>query len=165
MTNLNFEKVQQILDNKLIFNFKSAGITKEVALSDFPPETIAVLLDYGTRKLNDRVNSLYAMPSNEASREQLVERVWREALEGKLGERKQQSAGHVGFRNFILAYLRAHGARAAYLEPYKGATPQAIINGVYASKSPEQRETILQEFARRYEASLQAVDELEIEFE
>ena len=165
MTYVNFEKVQQILENKLCFNFKSAGMTKEAALDDFPPETIALLLDYGTRKLNDRVNSLYAMPSNEATREQLVERVWAEALEGKLGERRQQSAGHVGFRNYILAYLRAHGAKAAYLEPYKGATPQAIINGVYASKSPEQREAILAEFNRRYEASLQAVDELQIEFD
>ena len=154
----------RLLDYTLHFNFKSAGVEKDCRISDLPPETLAILLDYGTRKLNDKVNSLYAMDSNELPRSALVERVWAEALEGRLGERRAQSSGHVGLRNYILAYLRQHGATAKKLEPFKGATPQAIINAIYAGKDAAGREKILAEFTRRYEESLKAIELAEIEF-
>lgn len=154
-----------LLDNKLEFNFKSAGITKSVTIADLPAESIACILDYGTRKLNDKVNSLFAMPTNVASREQLVELVWQKALEGKLGERRASSSGNVGLRQYILTYLRSKGASAKGLESYKGATPEAIVNGVYAKQAIEQRVAVLAEFNRRYDESLKALDiELDIEF-
>lgn len=158
------DKMASLLNYTLHFNFKSAGVVKDCRISDLPAETLAILLDYGTRKLNDKVNSLYAMDSNEAPRSALVERVWAEALEGRLGERRAQSSGHVGLRNYILAYLRQHGATAKKLEPFKGATPQAIINSVYAGKDEAGREKILAEFTRRYEDSLKAIELADIEF-
>ena len=158
------EATAELLDYTLHFNFKSAGIVKDCRIADLPPETLAILLDYGTRKLNDKVNSLYAMDSNEMPRSALVERVWAEALEGRLGERRAQSSGHVGLRNYILAYLRQHGATAKKLEPFKGATPQAIINSIYAGKDAAGREKILAEFTRRYEESLKAIELADIEF-
>lgn len=160
----NLNEMAALLDYTLHFNFKSAGIVKDCKLHELPPQTLAILLDYGTRKLNDKVNSLYAMDSNEQSREALVERVWEEALQGKLGERRAQSSGHVGLRNYILAYLRQHGATAKKLEPFKGATPQAIVNTIYSGKDEAGREKILDEFNRRYEESLKAIELADIEF-
>lgn len=159
-----FQKAAELLNYTLHFNFKSAGLVKDCRLADLPAETLAILLDYGTRKLNDKVNSLYAMDSNELPRAALVERVWTEAIEGRLGERRAQSSGHVGLRNYILSYLRQHGATAKKLEPFKGATPQAIINTIYSSKDEAGREKILAEFTRRYEESLKAIELADIEF-
>lgn len=158
------KKAADILDFTLHFNFKSAGIVKDCRIDELPPETLAILFDYGTRKLNDKVNSLYAMDSNDLPRAALVERVWTEALEGRLGERRAQNSGHVGLRNYILSYLRQHGATAKKLEPFKGATPQAIINTIYSGKDEAGREKILAEFIRRYEESLKAIELADIEF-
>lgn len=159
-----FKEVSSQLGGKLHFNFKSAGITKEINLMDLPSETIAVLLDYGTRKLNDKVNSLFAMPTNEASRAQLVERVWQEAIEGNLGERRSAGSGQAGLRNYILQYIKAQGVPAKAVEHLKGATSQAVINAIYSKKSEEQRVAILSEFTKRYEESLKAMADFDIDF-
>ena len=159
-----FNEVSNQLGGVLHFNFKSAGITKEVELTELPVETIAILLDYGTRKLNDKVNSLFAMPTNAASRAQLVERVWKEALEGNLGERRSAGSGQAGLRNYILQYVKAQGVPAKAVEHLKGATPQAVINAIYSKKSEEQRVAILSEFTKRYEESLRAMADFDIDF-
>lgn len=143
-----------LLHNKLTFNFKSAGICKEASITDFPPETIAALLDYGTRKLNDRVNSLYATPNNEKSREALVEQVYNEALAGKLAERKSPgSAEQNQFRDFILLYLRSQNVPAATLKPLKGATPAAIVNTIWHNADDARREAIKVELFNRWKKS------------
>lgn len=159
-----FSEVSSQLGGKLHFNFKSAGITKEIDLVELPVETLAILLDYGTRKLNDKVNSLFAMPTNEASRAQLVERVWGEAIEGNLGERRSAGSGQAGLRNYILQYVKAQGVSAKAVEHLKGATPQAVINAIYSKKSEEQRATILAEFTKRYDESLKAMADFDIDF-
>lgn len=159
---MNIDKIKTLLDNKLVFNFQSAGVQKEISLDDLPEETIAILLDYGTRKLNDKVNSLYASPKNEATREELVERVMSEALEGRLGERRVVSSGNTGFRDYILSFLRAKGVTAKMLKPIKGATPEAIINTVWAKESAEYKEKVLAELRRRYDESLKMLGDIEI---
>lgn len=144
-----------ILNNKLTFNFKSAGLCKEAAITDFPPETIAVLLDYGTRKLNDRVNSLYATPNNEKTREALVEQVYNEALAGKLAERKAPGSSEQNqFRDFILLYLRSQNVPATTLKPLKGATPAAIVNTIWHNADDARREAIKVELFNRWKKSL-----------
>lgn len=156
-------KAAKLLDYKLSFNFKSAGEEHTCYLWDLPSETIACLLDYGTRRLNDKVNSLYAANS-EPGRASYVKRVMQEALEGKLGERRAASSGNVGLRNYILTFIKAQNVPAKELESYKGATPEAIINGIYAAKSVEDRGKILAELTKRYEMSLQALDGVDLSF-
>lgn len=147
------------LHNKLTFNFKSAGVYKEASITDFPPETIAALLDYGTRKLNDRVNSLYATPNNEKSREALVEQVYNEALAGKLAERKAPGSSEQNqFRDFILLYLRSQNVPAATLKPLKGATPAAIVNTIWHNADDARREAIKVELFNRWKKSLDMLD-------
>ena len=144
-----------LLHNKLTFNFKSAGICKEASITDFPPETIAALLNYGTRKLNDRVNSLYATPNNEKSREALVEQVYNEALAGKLAERKAPGSSEQNqFRDFILLYLRSQNVPAATLKPLKGATPAAIVNTIWHNADDARQEAIKVELFNRWKKSL-----------
>lgn len=159
---MNIDKIKTLLDNKLVFNFQSAGVQKEIALDDLPEETIAILLDYGTRKLNDKVNSLFASPKNDKTREELVERVMTEALEGRLGERRVVSSGNTGFRDYILSFLRAKGVTAKMLKPIKGATPEAIINTVWAKETAEYKEKVLAELRRRYDESLKMLGDIEI---
>ena len=161
---MNIETIKNLLDNKLVFNFQSAKMQKEVCIDELPEETIAILLDYGTRKLNDKVNSLFANPKNDKSREELVERVWAEALEGKLGERRAISSGNTEFRNYILSFLRSKGVASKMLKPLKGATPEAIINAVWEKESPEYRTKVLNELRRRYDESLKALQDITIEF-
>ena len=158
------ETIKNLLENKLVFNFQSAKLQKEIPLDELPDETIAILLDYGTRKLNDKVNSLFANPKNTQSREELVERVWTEALEGRLGERRVVSSGNTEFRNYILSFLRSKGVAAKMLKPLKGATPEAIINAVWGKESDEYRAKVLTELKRRYDESLKALQEIKIEF-
>ena len=160
---MNIDKIKTLLDNKLVFNFQSAGVQKEIALDDLPEETLAILLDYGTRKLNDKVNSLYASPKNDKSREELVERVMSEALEGRLGERRVVSSGNTGFRDYILSYLRARGVSAKMLKPIKGATPEAIVNTIWTKESEEYRAKVLAELKRRYEESLKMLGDIKID--
>lgn len=156
-------EVAQALNGKLVFNFKSAGIVKEIDLLNLPVETLATLLDYGTRKLNDKVNSLYAS-NPEQSRESYVERVWLEAIDGKLGERRQAVSGNAGLRNYILTFIKNQGVPAKNLADLKSATPERIIKEVWKNKSPEQQGAILAELTKRYEDSLKAVDILEVDF-
>lgn len=156
-------KVIGLLDNKLVFNFKSAGITKETAISELAPETVALLLDYGTRKLNDKVNSLYAA-NPEPGREAYVNRVWKEAIEGKLGEKRMLVSGNAGLRNYIFTFLRNHNVPAKKLEALKGLTPEKIVDTIWEAKDADYRAAILKELTTRYEESLKDIDGLNIDF-
>ena len=50
------------------------------------------------------------------------------------------------------------------LKPLKGATPEAIINAVWEKESPEYRAKVLTELKRRYDESLKALQDIQIEF-
>ena len=76
------DKVAEILGNKLNFNFASTKQNFEISFDEIPAESIAIILDYGTRKLNDKVNSLFANEKNTATREQLIERILGELKAG-----------------------------------------------------------------------------------
>lgn len=148
---MNIDKIKALLDNRLVFNFQSARIQKEIALDDLPEETIALLLDYGTRKLNDKVNSLFANEKNTATREQLIERVWGELKEGTLGERKNTAGGNTAFRDFIFSILRGAGRSAKELKAYNGLTPEKIVAEIWKEASAEKQAEILAELKSRFE--------------
>lgn len=156
-------EVEAKLSGKLTFNFKSAGVTKEIELRELATETIATLLDYGTRKLNDKVNSLYAA-NPEPGRAAYVERVWKEAIEGKLGERRMLVSGNAGLRNYIFTFLKSQNVPAKKIEALKGLTPEKIVETVWSNKDPAHQAAILAELQTRYEESLKVIDGLDIDF-
>ena len=68
------------------------------------------------------------------------------------------------FQNYILQYIKAQGVPAKAVEHLKGATPQAVVNAIYGKKTEEQRTAILAEFTKRYEDSLRAMADFDIDF-
>lgn len=145
------DKVAEILNNKLNFNFASTKQNFEIGLEEIPAESIAILLDYGTRKLNDKVNSLYANEKNTATREQLIERVLGELKDGTLSERKNTTGGNTAFRDFIFAVLRGAGKTAKELKAYNSLTPEKIVAEIWKEASTEKQAEILAELKRRFE--------------
>lgn len=158
MTNTNeksilskMDKVAEILNNKLNFNFASTKQSFEVSFDEMPAESIAIILDYGTRKLNDKVNSLFASEKNTATREQLIERVLGELKEGTLGERKTTAGGNAAFRDFIFSILRGAGKSAKELKAYNSLAPEKIVAEIWKDASAEKQAEILAELKRRFE--------------
>lgn len=145
------EKVAEILNNKLCFNFASAKQNYEISFDEMPAESIAIILDYGTRKLNDKVNSLFASEKNTATREQLIVRVLGELKEGTLGERKAAAGGSTAFRDFIFSVLRGAGKTAKELKAFNSLTPEKIVEKIWKEASAEKQAEILAELKRRFD--------------
>lgn len=145
------DKVAEILNNKLNFNFASIKQNFEVSFDEIPAESIAIILDYGTRKLNDKVNSLFANEKNTATREQLIARVLGELKEGTLGERKTIPGGNTAFREFIFSILRGVGKSAKELKAYNSLTPEKIVAEIWKEANTEKQAEILAELKSRFE--------------
>lgn len=133
----NFEDVKKILNNQLTFNFKSANESKTINIDEIPAESLAVILDYGTRKLNDMVNSTFAGDKNTKSREQIVEEVWSKLIKGTIGIRQNVDAE---LRDFIIDLLKNNGIPSDMLKNAKKQTPLDILRSVY----PDDEEEIIQ---------------------
>lgn len=145
------DKVAEILNNKLNFNFASTKQNFEISFDELPAESIATILDYGTRKLNDKVNSLFASEKNTATREQLIERVLTELKEGTLSERKNTAGGNTAFRDFIFAILRGAGKSAKELKAYNSLAPDKIVAEIWKDTTAERQAEILAELKRRFD--------------
>lgn len=151
MTKSKMDKVAEILNNKLNFNFASAKQNFEISFDEIPAESIAIILDYGTRKLNDKVNSLYANEKNNSTREQLIARVLGELKEGTLGERKNTAGGNTAFRDFIFSILRGAGKSTKELKAYNSLTPEKIVAEIWKEANTEKQAEILAELKSRFE--------------
>lgn len=145
------DKVAELLNNKLNFNFASTKQNFEISFDEIPAESIAIILDYGTRKLNDKVNSLYANEKNNATREQLIARVLGELKEGTLGERKNTAGGNTAFRAFIFSILRGAGKSTKELKAYNGLAPEKIVEEIWKEANTEKQAEILAELKNRFE--------------
>lgn len=157
------DKVAEILNNKLNFNFASIKQNFEVSLDEIPAESIAIILDYGTRKLNDKVNSLFANEKNNTTREQLVARVLGELKEGTLGERKNTAGGNTAFREFIFSILRGAGKTGKELKAYNSLTPEKIVAEIWKEANTEKQAEILAELKSRFEEVQKLQSGFEIE--
>lgn len=145
------DKVAELLNNKLNFNFASTKQNFEISFDEIPAESIAIILDYGTRKLNDKVNSLFASEKNKATREQLIERVLGELKAGTLGERKNTAGGNTAFRDFIFSILRGAGKSAKELKAYNSLAPEKIVEEIWKDASAERQAEILAELKSRFD--------------
>lgn len=133
----NFEKVKKLLNGQLAFNFKSANESKTIKIDEIPAESLAVILDYGTRKLNDMVNSAFAGDKNTKSREQIVEEVWAKMIHGTIGIRQNVDTE---LRDFTIDLLKNKGIPSDMLKNAKKQAPIDILRSVY----PDDEEEILQ---------------------
>lgn len=136
----NFENVKKILNGQLTFNFKSANESKTIKIEDIPEESLAVILEYGTRKLNDMVNSAFAGDKNTKSREQIVEEVWSKLVNGTIGLRQNVDTE---LRDFTIDLLKNNGIPSDLLKDVKKKAPIDILRMVYPDDVDEQLENKL----------------------
>lgn len=141
--------IAKLLNGELVFNFTSAGETRTAKIDELPAESIALLLSYGCRKLNDTVNSR-AKDNPELSRADIVESVWQQFIDGELGQRRTQTSDK-GFKDFIFELLRAKGYKVKDFEPVRGATPAVIVATFWSKAGAEKQAEILAELSKRYE--------------
>ena len=89
------------IDNNrtIVFNFKAAGMKREYKLGDLPEASIYALIDYGTRKGNDYVNSVYAEEGNTKARADIV-KDWLKKLESGDFTAKRDSIDS-GFKKYL----------------------------------------------------------------
>lgn len=144
-----WDAVNKILQSELVFNFTSAGETRTAKIHELPAESIALLLSYGCRKLNDTVNSR-AKDNPDLPRSDIVESVWGQFIEGELGQRRAQTSDK-GFKDFIFELLRAKGYKVKDFEKVRGATPFVIIQTFWSNVNEARQNEILRELEKRYE--------------
>lgn len=146
-----FSKIFELLNGELSFNFKKEDITKTIKIDEIPAESLAIILQYGTRKLNDRVNSIIAKTGGD--RESLIEESISKLLAGTLAER--QLSGNAGLRNYIIDTLKAQSSKLskeqlAILDEYKTATPEQLCNRLWADNAEKAKKN-LEVLTQRYE--------------
>lgn len=123
----------------LSFNFKSAGIERKYQLSELPEASIIALLQYGTRKGNDYVNSTFAEEGNTKTRAQIVEDWLGKLLSGDFTAKRESDDG---FKPYLKTVLKKLGYADKAL---KGLSADELIALVALKKGvdPEKAETAL----------------------
>lgn len=140
----NLQKAGELLEGVLTVNFKSAGETRQLNIAELPAETLAIFLDYGVQKLNDKVNTL-ANSKPEVSRLTFVEQVLTEAIEGRLGEKRRAVSSNKPFRDFVLNWIKSNSKNPninKLLEPVKGSTVKVIIDTALTNATPEAKQAL-----------------------
>lgn len=147
MTDAN--KIFEILNGELTFNFAGAGVEKTICIDEIPEESLAVLLAYGCRKLNDRVNS--QAKDSDTPKAELINRAIEDLLSGKLGGGRAPQNSNKAFKDFIFEVLKAQGYRVKDFEPVRGATPEVIVKTFWHNASAEQQAAILEKLQQRFD--------------
>lgn len=102
MTKIEIENIE------LVFNFKAAGVTEKRKLSDLPTKTVLTLLQYGTRKANDSVNSSFNDEKNDKTREELITDFMAKIDSGEFNPSRDTSESD--FKAFVKKWLVIKGA-------------------------------------------------------
>lgn len=147
MTDAN--KIFELLNGELTFKFAGAGVEKTIRIDEIPEESLAVLLSYGCRKLNDRVNS--QAKDSDTPKKELIDRAIEDLLSGKLGSGRAPQSSNKAFKDFIFEALKGQGYRVKDFEPVRGTTPEVIVRTFWHNASPEQQATILDKLQQRFE--------------
>lgn len=140
----------------LTFNFPSAGIIEQIPLGSLPESSIIALLQYGTRKGNDFVNSAFKAESDKGgskSRQEFVAE-WLEKLKaGTLGTRSSvQSEEAKAWREFVASQAKRVGIQAKAI---KGLDASEIIS-LMVAKHPEKRDEVVAKLENVFEAIQEA---------
>lgn len=119
MTKIEIENIE------LVFNFKAAGKTEKRWLSDLPTKTVLTLLQYGTRKANDSVNSSFNDEHNGKTREELIADFMAKIDSGEFNPARDTSESD--FKAFVKKWLVIKGAPKKSLT---GKTLDDLLGGI-----------------------------------
>lgn len=147
-----------ILDGEtvLTFNFKASERTEKRKLSELPLKTIYTLLQYGTRKANDSVNSAFNTEGNEKTRDELIEAFMEKVDSGDFEAARDTTESD--FKAFVVNVLKANGASAKSLKGLKADELIALI-ALKAKKPAEEVEKALKAKFEAQKAALKAAME------
>lgn len=139
---------------EVTINFKSANRIEKLNLSDLPIETIDFLLQGGTRKFNDMVNSK-ASAIKESGKtieyDKLVNEMMDKILSGNLSEMRTASTDKA-FRDFLINQLKTlYKIPAKVFDSVKGATPEVILATAYPDFDTDKVNEVLSLFRQQYE--------------
>ena len=121
MTKIEIENIE------LVFNFKAAGVTEKRRLSDLPTKTVLTLLQYGTRKANDSVNSSFNDEKNSKTRGELIADFMAKIDSGEFNPSRDTSESD--FKAFVKKWLVIKGAPKKSLT---GKTLNDMLGGIAA---------------------------------
>lgn len=143
-------------DIELTFSFKAAERVEKRKLGDLPINTILTLLQYGTRKGNDYVNSAFASEANEKTRDELVTVFMDKVDSGDFEATRDTSESD--FKAFVVNVLKANGASAKSLKGLKASELIDLI-ALKANKPSAEVEKALKAKFEAQKAALKAAME------
>lgn len=151
----NIKAIQNVItlpaDFKLTFNFKGAGIVKSYRLDELPKESLLTILQYGTRKGNDFVNSAFA-EDNSKLKEEYVSDFLKKLKSGDFT--RKESDG--GFIKYLKGLLKACGETEKTLKDLK--VPALIGKiAIYKGLGADKHEAIENALRKKYQETLDAV--------
>lgn len=134
-------------------NFASANRVESLNIADLPTETIDYLLQGGTRKFNDSINSKVADLKKQGAEydiNNLIDDLLTKIKSGDLSESRKADPDKA-FKDFVLSQLKLAGIKADVLKDVKGATVKVILQTAKPALTDEQTEKLIANFRKKYD--------------
>lgn len=139
--------------NSITINFASVQRVESLQINDLPIETIDYLLQGGTRKFNDSINSKVAdLRKNGESFDinALIDDLIEKIKTGDLAESRKADPDKA-FKDFVISQLKLAGIKAEILKTVKGATVKVILQTVKPDLTDEKTEKLIANFKKKYD--------------
>lgn len=140
--------------NTISINFASAQRIESLQISELPIETIDYLLQGGTRKFNDSINSKVAdlRKSGESfDINSLIDDLIEKIKTGDLAESRKADPDKA-FKDFVLSQLKLAGIKSETLKAVKGGTVKVILQTVKPDLTDEKTDKLIANFKKKYDA-------------
>ena len=139
--------------NSITINFASANRIESLNIADLPTETIDYLLQGGTRKFNDSINSKVAdlkKQNIEYDINALINDLIEKIKSGDLAESRKADP-EKAFKDFVLSQLKLAGIKSEVLKSVKGATVKVILQTAKPTLTDDQTEKLIGNFKKKYD--------------
>ena len=139
--------------NSISINFASAQRVESLQISELPIETIDYLLQGGTRKFNDSINSKVAdLRKNGETFDinTLINDLIEKIKTGDLAESRKADPDKA-FKDFVISQLKLAGVKSEVLKAVKGATVKVILQTVKPDLTDEKTDKLIANFKKKYD--------------
>lgn len=139
--------------NSISINFESAKRVETLNIEELPVATIDYLLQGGTRKFNDSINSKVAdlkKRGAEYSIDELIDSLIDKIKAGDLTESRKADPDKA-FKDFLIGQLKLAGIKSDVLKDVKGATVKVILQTAKPDLTDEQTDKLIGNFRKKYD--------------
>ena len=140
--------------DSITINFASANRIESLSLADLPTESIDYLLQGGTRKFNDSINSKVADLKKQGAEydiNSLIDDLIEKIKTGDLAESRKADPDKA-FKDFVISQLKLAGIKSETLKTVKGATVKVILQTVKPDLTDEKTDKLIANFKKKYDA-------------